>query len=66
MELLSIGDAIRLYLQDSSVYLDSSAYLDSRQGAAFYWQVSSYYIYEPAAHISTTAGGPFPMDEKST
>jgi hypothetical protein len=37
-----------------------------QQGAAFFWQVSSYYIYKPSAHISKTEGGPFPMDEKTT
>jgi hypothetical protein len=28
-------------------------------GAAFYWHAPSDYIYKSAAHISTTAGGPF-------
>jgi hypothetical protein len=27
--------------------------------------VSSYYIYKPAADISTTIVGPFPLDEKT-
>jgi hypothetical protein len=43
---------------------DCTSIFRQQQGAAFYWQVPSYYIYKPAAHISTTAGGPFPLEEK--
>jgi hypothetical protein len=30
---------------------------------AFYWQAPSNYIYKSAAKISTTAGGPFPLEK---
>jgi hypothetical protein len=43
---------------------DCTSIFRQQQGAAFYWQVPSSYIYKPAAHISSPAGGPFLLEEK--
>jgi hypothetical protein len=58
MELLSIAG--RHYI----IFTRQQHIFRQQQGAAFYWQVPSFYIYKPAAHILQHQVAPFPLEGK--